>query len=147
MGSLAQGFGDGSGHIGVRGQTEQIEVVPSGLLRSRGPALRSGLELHGHQACRGSDSAPSLGHHLSALFGDEREVLSSVEGPTMSQNKDAVCLPLWQEVRCDVARRHVSNGDAVDLRTEEEPVDTFTLMTVSTAVSSSPCCVATVSRS
>jgi hypothetical protein len=43
----------------------------------------------------------------------------------MGQYEDAVCLPLGQEVRWDVARRHVSNGNAVDLRTEEEPIDAF----------------------
>ena len=41
----------------------------------------------------------------------------------MSQNEHAVCLPLGQEVWCDVTRRNVSDGDAVDLRAEEEPID------------------------
>ena len=98
MGSMAQRLSNRSGHFGVRGQSEQIEVVPSGLLRSRGTALRSGLELHGHQACRGGDSAPNLGHHLSVFFSDEREVLGCVEGPTMGQYEDAVRLPFGQEV-------------------------------------------------
>ena len=41
----------------------------------------------------------------------------------MSQNENAVCLPLGQEVRWDIGRRHVSNGNAVDLRTEQEAID------------------------
>jgi hypothetical protein len=82
----------------VGGQTEQVEVVASGFLRSRRTAFRSGLELHGHQACRGGESAPNLGHHPSVFFSDEREVLGCVEGPTMGQYEDAVRLPLRQEV-------------------------------------------------
>ena len=105
------------------GQAEQIEIVPSGFLNSRRSAFRSGLELHGHQTSWGGDSAPSLGHHLSTFYGNEREVLGRVEGPTMGQYEDTVCLPLRQEFRRDVARRHVSNGDAVDLRSEEKPID------------------------
>ncbi len=41
----------------------------------------------------------------------------------MGQNEDAVCLLLGQEFRWDVTCGYVSNRDAVDLRSEEEPID------------------------